>query len=296
MTLSTSSPLIYNTKQLFIIACLSSVLAGCGGSDEQTQSTEQSPSNARVVQDNGQINDVSYNPNRTVNEIGGVTPNIETVQTAVAAGAVGIREPDPAMLTQMDKMATAAVSMNGRCSVNERGHKRSEWGIGAGSETILTPVQFKTLSNTIVERRKQFIPHVNIASVTHSIDPLLIHAIITQESAYNPKAVSDANARGLMQLMPNTARELGVTDAFDPGQNVNGGTRYIKNMIRMMKGDIGLALASYNAGPGYVQWCGYRVPVKKETQDYVRTVSGYYNYLAKNGGIARPPAARTQTP
>lgn len=109
-----------------------------------------------------------------------------------------------------------------------------------------------------------------------SVDPRLIKAVIYAESRYNPRAVSPRGAMGLMQLMPETARELGVRDPFSPVQNIIGGTRYLRRQLKTF-GDLRLALAAYNAGPATV--VGGRVPNIKETRDYVERVVFFYNYF-----------------
>lgn len=116
---------------------------------------------------------------------------------------------------------------------------------------------------------------VREASERYGVDEKLIHAIIKMESNYNPNVVSRAGAVGLMQLMPVTAREVGVTDRYDIRQNVFGGTAYFSKMLQRHNGDVRLALASYNAGPGNVKKYG-GIPPFKETQNYIKKVIDYY--------------------
>lgn len=109
------------------------------------------------------------------------------------------------------------------------------------------------------------------ASKTHGVDPALIAGVIESESSFNPNAVSHAGAKGLMQLMDATARGLGVTDPFDPKQNVMGGTKLLRQLLDRYGGDVRLALAAYNAGPGAVSQYG-GVPPYAETQRYIPRV------------------------
>lgn len=109
------------------------------------------------------------------------------------------------------------------------------------------------------------------AAKRHGLDADLVFAMIAVESNYEPQAVSRKGARGLMQLMPQTAAHLGVEDAFDPEQNVDGGSRYLKQLLNLYGGDTTKALAAYNAGPGAVQRHG-GVPPYRETRAYVKKV------------------------
>jgi soluble lytic murein transglycosylase-like protein len=112
---------------------------------------------------------------------------------------------------------------------------------------------------------------VETAAVRAGIDPALFAALVEAESGFDPGAVSSAGAQGLAQLMPGTARSLGVGDPFDPVQNADGGARYLAQMLREFGGDERLALAAYNAGPGAVRRHG-GVPPFAETQKYVERV------------------------
>jgi len=107
---------------------------------------------------------------------------------------------------------------------------------------------------------------------THAINPALVRAVIQAESAWNTRAVSPKGALGLMQLMPETATELGVVDPFDPAQNIQAGVRYLKRLLDRYDGNAELALAAYNAGPGAVEKYGGKIPPYRETRDYVRKI------------------------
>ncbi len=112
-------------------------------------------------------------------------------------------------------------------------------------------------------------------SAAWQVDPSLVKAIIANESGFDANATSKVGAAGLMQLMPATAQSVGVRNAYDPAQNVAGGTRYLKGLLDRFNGDVRLAVAAYNAGPGAVEKYG-DVPPYAETQNYVQNVLGSY--------------------
>lgn len=115
------------------------------------------------------------------------------------------------------------------------------------------------------------------AARKHGIDSTLIKAVIRAESDFDKHAVSSKGAQGLMQLMPETARELEVSDSFDPKENIHAGVRYLKKQLKNFKNDVSLALAAYNAGENAVRRYGHRVPPYKETRTFVDRVLRYWD-------------------
>ena len=129
--------------------------------------------------------------------------------------------------------------------------------------------------------RKQFAPLVATVAKEQGLDPALLHAVISVESGYDPKARSAKGAAGLMQLMPETARRYQVSDIWDPRQNVSGGARYLRDLLAMFNNNVGLALAAYNAGEKAVIDYGNRIPPYPETRNYVPQVMQHYHLYAR---------------
>jgi soluble lytic murein transglycosylase-like protein len=151
----------------------------------------------------------------------------------------------------------------------------------AASELELPDLKFTTGHRGL----DQLIVH---NAIKHDVNPLLIYLVMKQESGFNHRAVSRVGARGLMQLMPETAWRLGVRNIHDPVENVGAGTRYLKTLIQMFNGNVNLALAGYNAGENAVIRYGYRVPPYRETQDYVYSINVAYRRAVAQGNAPSP--------
>jgi hypothetical protein len=128
----------------------------------------------------------------------------------------------------------------------------------------------------IHRRYKDYQTTIQSVALRYFLEPELLHAVIQAESAYNPNARSPKGAVGLMQLMPATAERYGVFDRTDPESNIEGGSRYLRDLLDMFNGDKSLALAGYNAGENAVKRYGYQIPPYRETQNYVKIVMGLY--------------------
>ena len=123
---------------------------------------------------------------------------------------------------------------------------------------------------------------IYVVSQRHGVDPTLVKAIVKAESDFDSMAVSRAGAKGLMQLMPETAMRMGVKDIYDPEDNVNGGAKYLSSLLNLFDGRVPMAVAAYNAGESAVLKYG-DIPPYSETQSYVKKVLYYYDYYSGRG-------------
>jgi soluble lytic murein transglycosylase-like protein len=166
----------------------------------------------------------------------------------------------------MEKQRAAASIQ--RDAVRKQAEMAAQWRTPATSLTEATDAPEAECS-PIAE--VELTPLIDAAAQTHSVEPKLLRAVMERESGFRPCAVSAKGAQGLMQLMPDTAGQLGVEDAFDPKQNIDGGARFLKQLLDKYKGDLPLALGAYNAGPSTVDQTG-KVPDIPETRDYVAAI------------------------
>jgi soluble lytic murein transglycosylase-like protein len=147
----------------------------------------------------------------------------------------------------------------------------------SGKPSAGSPVSGQALDLT--GKAADFKDLIQKAAQKYGVDPALVSAVIKAESNFNPKAVSSCGALGLMQLMPGTAAGLGVKDALDPAQNIDGGVKFLHRLLTRFDNNVSLALAAYNAGPGAVDRYG-GIPPYRETQTYVSRVLGYFKQYA----------------
>jgi soluble lytic murein transglycosylase-like protein len=155
--------------------------------------------------------------------------------------------------------------------------------IGDGTRPVAGPVAPAAARLApFAQRRGVFSGIIERMADQYGLESALLHAVIATESGYDPAARSPKGAGGLMQLMPETARRYGVIDSFDPEQNIEGGARYLRDLLQMFGSDLSLALAAYNAGEGAVKRNQNRIPNIRETLDYVPKVLAHYR---KNKGL-----------
>jgi Transglycosylase SLT domain len=142
--------------------------------------------------------------------------------------------------------------------------------VGIEPEEVFEPIQEPLTDKTPFQKV------IRAAAERYNLDADLIHCVIAVESNFDPKAISRKNARGLMQLLPQTAAQFGVKDIFDPEENINAGTRYLHDLLGKYHNNLTLALAAYNAGPERVDQYGHRVPPYLETMKYVQRIANSY--------------------
>jgi soluble lytic murein transglycosylase-like protein len=195
--------------------------------------------------------------------------------------------------SMMDEQMSIAIAKGGGVGLADLLEK----GLGLVKEAkqhavSLTRISQRPKRNEDAERsrlKKVLRPYettIRAAAQVFHVSPNLLRAVIIHESAGDPKAVSPKGAKGLMQLMDATANELGVTNPFDPTQNIFGGARMLGNLLKSFDGDLELALASYNAGQGAVRRYG-GVPPYRETQEYIKKVSGTFLALSEGGSTPK---------
>jgi len=141
----------------------------------------------------------------------------------------------------------------------------------------------KTLKTVPTKKSRVFYPIISAAADRYNVDPALVMAIIMAESGYNPFAISKRGAKGLMQLMPATADALGVEDPYDPEHNINGGVKYLKQLINQFQGNRQLAVAAYNAGSKKIEKYN-GIPPSKTIRYYVKKVFEYYRHYKNEIG------------
>ncbi len=170
-----------------------------------------------------------------------------------------------------------------------KGNYRLLWKSGRpSSKSAYTGVRFR-------QNKSKLTPLIDQMAKQQSLHPGLLHAIVMVESAYNPTAKSKKGAQGLMQLMPATASRYGVDDSYDPRQNLEGGTLYMKDLLAEFKFDLKLALAAYNAGENAVRKYGNQIPPYPETQNYVRKVMSYYQKNMQSMAIQETVASTSDS-
>jgi soluble lytic murein transglycosylase-like protein len=169
-------------------------------------------------------------------------------------------------------------------NADQRPAVRQAKGPLAGAETLgattprrtkISPIASPLASAVAQANRDKIEEMIREVSSRYRVDPALVRAVIETESNWNSTAVSSKGALGLMQLIPGTARQMGVDNAFDPKQNLDGGVRYLHTLLERYNGDLDKALAAYNAGPGAVDRAG-GVPRYRETREYVQKVTDSY--------------------
>lgn len=144
------------------------------------------------------------------------------------------------------------------------------------NENVVTDTLASEVRGIDPDSRRRYEKTIRAAAHANRLEPALIHAVISAESAYNPFARSNKGAAGLMQLMPATAKRYGARNALDPSQNIHAGAKYLRDLMDLFDNDLKLVLAAYNAGENAVLRAGRRIPQYSETMTYVPRVINYY--------------------
>jgi soluble lytic murein transglycosylase-like protein len=211
------------------------------------------------------------------------SPGMQIVYDAVLSNGFSIRHHHQEKLQGVTRLYLSADPSNGFVDVP------TEEIVSFDRQEIPLPPPAAAATREDVDR------WVNSASDQHRVDPDLIRSVIKAESGFNSRAVSPKGAQGLMQLMPSTASQLGVKDAFAPGENIEGGTRYLRDLLVLYNNDMAKALAAYNAGPQRVaQYNG--VPPYRETHAYVSRVIKDFNRTKLAARAAKPNNKTTLSP
>lgn len=211
--------------------------------------------------------------NRAVAKVNQNTPSFKAQLNNIAPPSSPNVQPFEKVLSSTQQVNFGSLLLNPQLKVN--GNIIKSDPNESLSNAIKQVNAISQLPVNMPSTKTQIINLVEKVSQKHGVDDKLVKALIKQESGFNPNAKSKAGAMGLMQLMPATAKGLGVTDAMNPVQNVEGGVKYLKSMLQRYNGNVILALAAYNAGPGAVdKYDG--VPPYPETQNYVRSILANY--------------------
>ncbi len=206
-----------------------------------------------------------------------VLSRIEEIQSMMKS----VQAPMLKRFQQMQELKAGKFKETMNNSINKQSNISENQNLTKAENTNSIERLKNTIPTNHFSSNQDFSPIIKEASEKFGVPQSLIKAVIQQESSYNPRAVSWAGAKGLMQLMPQTANAYGVKDIFDPKQNVFAGTKHLRDLLEYFNGDLKLTLASYNAGIKRVLQSG-GVPNINETQNYVRNVIGIYQNLEKN--------------